>query len=43
MQYVASWFERPMVSAEFAHTTLGALSAIAVAGVMACLLYALTL
>lgn len=43
MQYVATWFDRPMVSSEFAYTTLGALSAIAVAGLMACLLYALTL
>ena len=38
-----SWFDRPMVSAEFAYSPLGALAAIATASLIASVLYAFTL
>ena len=43
MRQASTWFERPMVSAEFAYSPLGAMAAIALACVIGSLLYAFTL
>jgi hypothetical protein len=43
MRQALTWFERPMVSAEFAYSPLGAMAAIAVACVIGSVLYAFTL
>jgi hypothetical protein len=37
------WFERPMVSAEFAYSPMGAIAAIGLGSVIGAMLYALTL
>jgi hypothetical protein len=43
MRQAVSFFDRPMVSAEFAYSPLGAMAAIALACVIGALLYAITL